>query len=116
MGRVVRKSSFMDPNTQTISIYVALTPEKNKPLYQGQFLLAEFASKTHDDSMVIPRNAIFKKDRVFTVASGKLEEHKIDILRTNETTVLFSGLPEGVNVVVEPLVNAKEGYNAEILN
>jgi multidrug efflux pump subunit AcrA (membrane-fusion protein) len=115
-GRVVRKSSFMDPNTQTISIYVSLEPEKNKPLYQGQFLLAEFSSKTHDESMVIPRNAIFKKDKVFVVESGKLKEQKIDILRTNETTVLFSGLPVGVDVVVEPLVNAKEGANAEILN
>ena len=66
--------------------------------------------------MEIPRNAIFKKDKVFIVESGKLKEHKIDILRTNETTVLFSGLPLGTEVVVEPLVNAKEGSNAEILN
>ena len=116
MGKVVRKSSFMDPNTQTISVFVALAPEKDKPLYQGQFLRAEFASKTFDECMEIPRNAIFRKDRVFTVEEGKLKENRIDILITNETTVLISGLAEGSQLVVEPLVNAREGVHAEILN
>jgi RND family efflux transporter MFP subunit len=115
-GKVVRKSSFMDPNTQTISVYVALSSKKDKPLYQGQFLRAEFASKTLDNSMEIPRNAVFSKDKVFTVEEGKLREHKIDVLKTNETTVLFTGLPEGIDLVVEPLVNARDGFNAEILN
>ncbi|MBC8488229.1 MAG: HlyD family efflux transporter periplasmic adaptor subunit [Bacteroidetes bacterium] len=115
-GTVVRKSEFMDPSSQAITIYVALASEKDKPLYQGQYLMAEFASKTINSSMEIPRNAVFNKDRVFTVENGKLKENQVEILKTSETTVIFSGLPEGVNLVVEPLVNAKEGFNAEILN
>jgi len=39
----------------------------------------------------------------------------VEILKTKETTVLFSGLQEGKDLVIEPLVNAKEGLNAEIL-
>ena len=115
-GKVVRKSDFMDPSSQAIAVYIALTPEKDKPLYQGQYLRAEFASKTLENSMEIARNAVFKKDRVFTVEDGKLKENQVEILKTNETTVIFSGLPEGVDIVVEPLINAKEGFNAEILN
>ena len=115
-GKVARKSGFMDPNSQAISIYVALTPEKGKPLYQGQYLHAEFSAKTLEASMEMPRNAVFNKDRVFTVEEGKLKENRIDILKTNETSIIFSGLPEGADLVVEPLVNAKDGYNAEILN
>jgi len=115
-GKVVRKSDFMDPSSQAITVYVALSPEKGKPLYQGQYLRAEFAAKTLTESMAIPRNAVFNKDRVFTVEDGKLKENRIDVLKTNETTVIFSGLPEGAELVIEPLVNAREGYNAEILN
>ena len=115
-GTVVRKSNFMDPNSQAITVYVALDSDKGKPLYQGQYLLAEFASKSLENSMVLPRNAIFDKDKVFTVVNGKLKETKIDILKTNETTVIFSGLTEGTDVVVEPLVNAKDGSHAEILD
>lgn len=116
VGSVVRKSAFMDPSSQAISVYVALKHDKNKPLYPGQYLLAEFAAKTLERSMSIPRNAVFNKDHVFTVEQGKLKENKIDILKINETTVIFSGLSEGADIVTEPLVNAREGYNAEILN
>ncbi len=115
-GKVIRKSNFMDPSSQAITVYVVLKPEKNKPLFPGQYLRAEFASKTLENSMEIPRNAVFNKNKVFTVADGKLKENIVDILKSNETTVLISGLPEGADVVVEPLVNAKEGFNAEILN
>ena len=114
-GKVVRKSDFMDPSSQTITIYVALNSFKENPLYQGQYLLAEFASKTIDNSMEIPRNAIFNKDKVFTVEEGKLKENKVDILKANETTALISGLPLGADLVIEPLVNGEEGLNAEIL-
>jgi len=115
-GNVVRKSDFMDPNSQAITIYVALSQEKDKQLYQGQYLMAEFAAKTLENSMEIPRNAIFNKDKVFTVEDGKLKENKVEVLRSNETTAFFTGLPEGLDLVIEPLVNAKDGFNAEILN
>ena len=116
VGTVVRKSDFMDPATQTITAFVSLTPGKGKPLFQGQYLLAEFAAKTLEASMEIPRNAVFEDEFVFTVEEGKLKKSAIKILKTNETTVIFSGLPKGVEVVVEPLINAREGINAEILD
>ena len=115
-GKVVRKSNFMDPNSQTITVYIAVSPENGKPLFPGQYLFAEFASKTLDGTMAIPRNAVFDKNKVFTVEDGLLKENTINILKKNETTILFSGLTEGVEVVIEPQVNAKEGTKAEILN
>lgn len=115
-GTVARKSDFMDPATQTITVFVALTPGKDRPLFQGQYLLAEFAAKTLVESMEIPRNAVFESDKVFAVVDGKLKKEVIRVLKTNETSVIFSGLPVGMEIVVEPLVNAKEGFNAEILD
>ncbi len=115
-GKVVRKSDFMDPSSQAITVYVAIDSQKSNPLYQGQYLIAEFASHNIESSMEIPRNAVFNKDKVFTVENGKLKENEITILKANETTVIISGLPLGVDLVVEPLVSAKEGFNAEILN
>jgi len=115
-GLVVRKSNFMDPSSQAVTVYVALNPEKNKPLFPGQYLNAEFASKTLENSMEIPRNAVFNKNKVFTIVDGLLSENTVNILKSNETTVLISGLSVGADVVVEPLVNAKEGFKAEILN
>jgi membrane fusion protein, multidrug efflux system len=114
-GTVVRKSDFVDPNSQSISVFVELESSKSKPLYQGQYLKAVFAEKNLDNSMEIPRNAIFNKEFVFIIEEGRLIKQRINILKTNENTVLFSGLEPGTLVVVEPLVNAQEGTNAEIL-
>lgn len=114
-GKVVRKADYVDPNSQSITVFVALEPTKSKPLYQGQYLKAVFAEQNLDNSMEIPRNAIFNKEMVFTVEDGKLKKQRVNILKTNHTSVLFSGLESGTMVVVEPLVNAQEGTNAEIL-
>ena len=115
-GKVVRKSDYIDPNSQSITVYVGLESTKSKPLYQGQYLKAVFSEKNLEGSMEIPRNAIFNKNMVYTVEDGKINTHKVDILKTNGTTVLFSGLDQGTMVVVEPLINAHIGTNAEILN
>ena len=116
VGTVVRKSDFMDPASQTITVFIALSPGKGKPLFQGQYLLAEFDAKTLEESMEIPRNAVFETNNVYILEDGKLKKMPIEILKTNETTVIFSGLPEGVELVMEPLINAREGINAEILD
>ena len=115
-GKVVRKSDYIDPNSQSITVFVSLESTKSKPLYQGQYLKAEFSEKSLAGSMKIPRNAVFNKEMVYTIEDGKLKKNKVEILKTSGTDVLFSGLPPGSMVVVEPLVNAQEGTNAEILN
>ena len=73
----MRKSDFMDPSSQTITVYVALDPEKNKPLLPGAIPdLLNLLHKTLEGSMEIPRNAVFDKDKVFTVENGKLVEKR----------------------------------------
>jgi len=114
-GKVIRKSNYLDPNSQSITVYVTLEPTKDNPLFQGQYLKAVFSEKTLDESMEIPRNAIFNKEYVYTITDGKLKKEKVVILKTDESSALFSGLEPGAIVVVEPLVNAQEGTNAEIL-
>jgi len=44
-GKVVRKSDYVDPNSQSITVFVAIEPTKSKPLYQGQYLKAVFSEK-----------------------------------------------------------------------
>ena len=115
-GKVIRKSNYLNPETQSITVYIALEATKDSPMYQGQYLKAEFQKQDLENSMEIPRNAIFKKEWVYTIVDGKLKAEKIEIIKTNETTSLFTGLEPGTSIVVEPLVNAQEGAKAEILN
>ena len=64
--------------------------------------------------MEMPRNAVFNNNEVFAVVEGKLVKRTIHIHKINETTLLFSGLDEGMELVVEPLVNVLENTPVEI--
>ena len=59
-------------------------------------------------------NAVFNNNEVFIVEDGKLAKREINILKINETTLIFNGLDENTDIVVEPLINAVENTEVEI--
>lgn len=114
-GKVIRKSDYVDPASQSIMVYVAVEPQKDKPLYQGQYLKAEFSDKVVQKSFEIPRNALFNKNEVYLVEGGVLKRATVNVLKLGSTTALISGPNENSTIVVEPLINAAEGVVVEIL-
>jgi len=114
-GKVIRKSDYVDPASQSIMVYVAVEPQKDKPLYQGQYLQAEFSDKVVQKSFEIPRNALLNKNEVYLVEDGVLKRATVNVLKLGSTTALISGPKENSTIVVEPLINAAEGVVVEIL-
>jgi len=114
-GEVVRKAAFVDPSTQSRSIFVRLSNIENGEFLAGEYLNAEFPGQPVKDVMEIPRNAVFNFDQVFYVNDGKLKKGNIKIVKMNEQSILFNGLPEGTILVVQPLINAKENNLVEII-
>ena len=115
-GKVVRKSQFVDPDTQSIEVFVQLKSTRDNPLYNGLYLKAIFPGADLDNVMEIPRGAVFNQNEVFVVKEGKLAKQEIDIHKINRDTIIFSGVPAGLNVVVEPLINASENTPVEIIS
>lgn len=113
-GIVTRKSGFVDDATQSRAVFVEVKKSGDELLY-GQYLIAEFAGKGIENSMKIPRNAVFNYDQVFVVKDGKLQLRNIKILKRNEKSVIFRGIEEGISVVVEPLINARVNTEVKIL-
>jgi len=114
MGRVVRKSNFVDPNTQSRILYVKIVKGVDNIVW-GQYMTAEFEGKSINSAMEIPRNAVFNHNQVFVVKNGLLSKMKINIIKQNDTSVVFDGLSEDVSVVVEPLIDARENTKVKIL-
>ncbi len=114
-GVVVRKSDFIDSNTQSRSIFVKVQNSNNNKLLSGEYMLVEFPGQKIQKAMELPRGAVFNSNEVFTVVDGKLKKQVIDILKWNETTLIFNGLEEGTKVVTEPLINVKENSPVGII-
>lgn len=114
-GQVVRKSNFIEENTQSRSIFVEVNSTSGGELLTGEYKQVEFPGQIIRQSMVIPRNAVFNTNVVYIVVDGKLKKRDINILKVDEKTLVFNGLEEGVKIVVEPLINVKENTPVGIL-
>ncbi len=113
-GKLLRKSEFVDEGTQSIAVFVGLNTNKSE-LYQGQYLTARFSGKLIDQVMEIPRNAVFRSNRVFVVEKNMLKEKQINVLKRNENTLIFNGLTKGELLVTTVPVKAAENMKVQIL-
>jgi RND family efflux transporter MFP subunit len=114
-GVVVRKSNFVDPTYQSRSIFVRVTNSNQHLLLSGEYKEVIFPGQEIMSAMIIPRNAVFNSNEVFTVVDGKLKKREINVIKRDETTMIIDGLEEGTKVVAEPLINVKENSPVGIL-
>jgi multidrug efflux pump subunit AcrA (membrane-fusion protein) len=113
-GKVIRKSQFVDENTQSQTIFINIPYDHQQPLLAGEYLVAHFPVKAIEGVMEIPRNAVFNSNEVFIARSGRLAKEKINVIKLNTSTLIFNGLPEGDSVVVQQLINVSEGTLVQV--
>jgi len=114
-GKIIRIADFVSPETQSVSVFIALYPTNDIKLFEGMYLTAFFEGKLLSNVMEMPRNAVINGNQVFIVEKGKLIQKEVNVLKIGEQTLIFSGLKDGVDLVVEPLINPKNGMSVEIL-
>jgi len=108
-GKVIRKSQYVDESTQSQEIFIHINSLNNQKLLPGEYLEATFPVRPIQDAMVIPRNAVVNSDEVFVIKNGRLSKREIQVIKTNDRTLLFRGIPEGDSIVVQQLINVSEG-------
>jgi hypothetical protein len=81
----------------------------------GQYLTVIFKGIKLSNIMEIPRAAVFNTNEVFIVSDSLLAKTEIDIKKINQQSLFFNGIPEGTDVVVEPLINVSEKTKVKIL-
>ncbi len=114
-GIVIRKADFIDQDTQSRSIFVKVPYTAKNKLLAGEYKLVEFEGQEISNAMEVPRNVVFNSDEVFLIEQGKLKKAVVNVLKWNETSLIFNGLKEGDVLVAEPLINAKENNSVGII-
>lgn len=108
-GKVLRKSQFVDESTQSQTIFIELNYDHRQPLLAGMYLVAHFPVRPIENAMEIPRNSVFNSDEVFVVREGRLAKEKINVIKVNQSSLIFNGIPVGDTLVVQQLINVSEG-------
>ena len=112
-GQVTRIADYVDPNSQSINVYVSVDAEPNSGLYDGLYLRATIPGSRLENAMEIPRRVLVGDDQVFVVENGILKTRQVNVQKVNQDQVLISpvtanGLNEGDSLVVEAPSNAIE--------
>ncbi len=114
-GRVSRIADFIDPNNQSINVYVQID-NRQADIYDGLYLKALIPGKIIEAGMAIDRKVIRNKDQVFVVQDSVLSLQQVEVAKISQEEAVIGGLPEGTPVVVDAPANAAENMKVKIAN
>jgi len=108
-GEIIRKGSFVNENTQNISVFAEVN-SGTELLYSGMYLNATITSNFISDVCKIPRRALFSDNKIFIVNSeNKLETMSVNIISNQGNNMIVDNINNNTMVVSEPLIDTKEG-------
>ncbi len=110
-GKVVRIGEFVNEATQSIDVFLSVD-NTSDGMYDGEYLKVKIPGRTVPEGMEIPRAALINHDQVYTLEDSILRVKKVNLVKLNNETAIFNGLPEGSEIVVEPLINAHNNMKA----
>ena len=111
-GRVKRISDQIDPNTQTVIVYIGVN---GKNLKEGMYLRGGVQLKSIENAIELPRDLLVDQSKVYVVQNDStLALRNIEIVKSTETTVIVSGLEDGTFLLKELFPGIFEGMKVEV--
>lgn len=115
-GEVVRISDVINKNTQSLDVYVKINASSDHPVYDGMYLRATIPGIQVNDALAFPRNALLDNSMVYVVKDDVLKLKEVKVHKITNETAIISGVTEGEDIVVEPLINAYENMPVKRLD
>ena len=104
-GTIARKADFIDPNTQSVNIYISIDNARAN-IYDGLYLKAIIPGKFVEEGMKVQRAVLRNKDEVFVVQDSVLKVKKVEIAQVTNSEAIISGLAPGELLVTDAPSNA----------
>lgn len=110
-GRVIRKSDFINPLTQSVSVFIEITsPTTN--VYSGQYVTANIQGTELPNVFKTTRRALQTNNKVFVIKDSTLFEKDIVIEHLTESDVIISNLSQSEILVTEPILGNRKVQKA----
>ncbi len=112
-GKIARKADFVDPNTQSVNIYITIDSPVGE-VFDGQYLKAVINGPKIPKSMLIDRSVLRNRDEIFIVQENRLVTKKVNVLQVLQNEVIINGIDEGERIVVDAPSNASNNMKVVI--
>jgi multidrug efflux pump subunit AcrA (membrane-fusion protein) len=120
---VTRVADFVDENTQTLDVFIRLTPQKNQPIFNGMYVTAKIFSSQVPNAVEIPRRALNSNESLYFVNLSdssiyvkNIETDSIKVVKWNKKTMVLKGLENGSLLIIEPLTGISKSTKYVPLN
>jgi len=85
------------------------------PLRSGTFVVASIEGRTQENAVVLPRQALRGKDRLWVMSDNKLIFRKVKVAFANaEQVVVTDGIRTGEQVITSLLAGAIDGMAVKV--
>ncbi|MFT4752149.1 MAG: membrane fusion protein (multidrug efflux system) [Neolewinella sp.] len=111
-GKVRRISEQIDPQTQTVGVYIGVT---GKNLREGMYLRGQAVAKALNNVVEIDRDLLINEKEVYAVQNDTLLVLiPVTIQKFNRETVIVSGLPDGTQLLTSDVAGAYDGMRVQL--
>ena len=111
-GTVRRVSDMIDPNTQSVVVFIGV---KGRGLREGMYLKGRLKTKAVNNAMTIPLDLLVNQNQVYIVDNGKLRLQDVTVLNTNASEAIVQDIPDGALLVKEKIIGAFEGMEVKAI-
>jgi multidrug efflux pump subunit AcrA (membrane-fusion protein) len=105
-GTVQRKGQFIDPGTQSYSIYINA---RSEDLREGMYLSGKIFSGAIENAFVVNRSLLLSENSMYAIVDSTLQPISVDVLKVGEKQVTIKGIPDGTILLNQVLSNAYKG-------
>jgi multidrug efflux pump subunit AcrA (membrane-fusion protein) len=106
MGRVLRKSQYIDAGTQSHKIFIGAS---HPDLREGMYLSGNIYSGVIENGALISRSLILPGNFVYTLSDSLLLPVSVEVISTGDNKVVIKGLPENTRILNQNLSTAYKG-------
>ena len=105
-GRLIRTSSEINKNTQSIDAYYSIHALNEVSLLSGQYVTASIDNLISESVAVVPASAV-KEDEVYLLRNNLLEKQSVKIISQKQDSIFVEGLKNNDTLVVEYIQPSK---------
>lgn len=103
LAHVNRISSNINQSTQTVNVYAKLKETANQVLVDGMYVNTEIITGNLNNVIELPRRGLLDENMVYVLQDSQLVKTPVVIEKSNNQSVIVSGLTTGTIVVIEPV-------------
>ena len=117
-GKIFRKETNLDRNSQTINVYVTFNNKKLNPYFlPGNYVSLEIRGKKFYDVAQIPRYVLDNEQYVYTMEEGKLARLKVDVITIQgDVAIIKHSVPDNMKIVTTILQKPLIGMSIKSSN